>query len=152
MILAALVLAQIVTATPAPKLAGGFGQPKPTIAHARVVISDEGVPRPAAAPVAAPALGAPTVSFGDDEAAWRGRYASLRAAVREAQGEYDRASAVNTVISWGDRRGYGYENAMAVRNAALTPYRTRLMSLRAELDSLPEECRRTAGCQPGWVR
>jgi len=150
MIVLALILAQL--STPAPRLAGGFGQPKPAVARARVVISDAGVPRPAAAPYVAPAPGAPATPAADDEAAWRGRYASLRAAVREAQGEYDRASAVNTVISWGDRRGYGYETAMATRNAALTPYRTRLMSLRAELDSLPEECRRTPGCQPGWVR
>lgn len=149
MILAALILAQL--ATPVPRLAGGFGQPKPTVTRARVVISDAGVPRPAAAPYVAPAPGVPASPAPDDEAAWRGRYASLRAAVREAQADYDRASMVNPVISWG-RPGRAHAQGMAVRNAALTPYRTRLMELRVELDGLPEECRRTSGCQPGWVR
>lgn len=151
MILAALVLAQIVTATPAPKLAGGFGQPKPTIAHARVVISDEGVPRPAAAPVAAPALGLPTVRPEDDEAAWRGRYASLRADLSAAIGDLARAEMTNPPIMAG-RGGYMYEVGASTRNAALSPYRMRVMQLRAELTGLPEECRRTQGCQPGWVR
>lgn len=151
MILAAVILAQIVTATPAPKLGGGFGQPKPTATRARVVISDTGVPRPAAAPVAAPAPGAHTVPLADDEAAWRGRYASLRQAVLEAQADLAAASAANPVIYVG-RRGYVSAAGVAARNAALTPYRLRLEGLRAELDSLPEECRRASGCQPGWVR
>ncbi len=146
---AALILAQL--ATPAPKLGGGFGQPKPTVRTARVVISDEGVPRPASLPVQATAAGAPAVPLADDEARWKGRYASLRADLAAARGDLARAEMANPPTMAG-RGGYMYEVGASARNAALSPYRVRVMQLRAELDGLPEECRRTAGCQPGWVR
>lgn len=150
MILAtALILAQI--ATPAPKLGGGFGQPPTSVRKARVVISDEGTPRPAKAPVQAavalPAMDAPA----DEESFWRGRYASLRADLSAAVADLARAEMMNPPVMAG-RGGYMYEVGASARNAALSPYRMRVIELRAELDGLPEECRRTAGCQPGWVR
>jgi hypothetical protein len=146
---AALILAQL--ATPAPKLKGGFGQPKPTVTRARVVISDEGVPRPVSLPGQPVTAGALAVPLADDEARWRGRYASLRADVAAAVADLARAEMTNPPIMAG-RGGYMYEVGASTRNAALSPYRMRVMQLRAELDGLPEECRRTAGCQPGWVR
>jgi hypothetical protein len=87
----------------------------------------------------------------DEETAWKSRVAGLRAELAEASRELAAADANNTVVAWGGT-GRDYETLMAVRNAALTPYRTRVMAIRRELASLPEECRRTAGCQPGWVR
>ncbi len=86
-----------------------------------------------------------------EETVWRGRVARLRAELGQAQKDYDRADAANTVVGWG-KRGATYETLMAIRNAALTPYVTRLMETRAALDALPEECRKTQGCQPGWLR
>lgn len=150
MILAtALVLAQL--ATPAPKLGGGFGQPPTAVRKARVVISDVGVPRPASAPVQAAAAAPATDAPADDEARWRGRYASLRADLSAALSDLARAEMTNPPIMAG-RGGYMYEVGASSRNAALSPYRMRVMELRAEFAGLPEECRRTPGCQPGWVR
>lgn len=42
-----------------------------------------------------------------------------------------------------------YYQAMAARDAALTPYRVKVAGIQKELNGLPEECRRTPGCQPG---
>ena len=167
MIIALVVLAQIATASqapaPAPKLGGGFGQKATATAKvqkARVVITDA-----ASAPVRrgtfsvagvaatpSPAPGAPPAELVDEEAAWKDRVAQLRAERAAAQKEYDAASAANTVITWGDPNSWEYQQLVAARNAALTPYSVRLSEIQREIDGLPDECRKTAGCQPGWVR
>jgi hypothetical protein len=167
-----LVLAQVAVATPLPTpsrppapLSGGFGQKAPSSGKAKVVITD-GTLAPtgrggtmsvsgtrSAPPVGTPAAGtaaAPTAAT-DDEASWRGRATSLRASLAAAEDDLGRAEAMNPVIM-GGRPGYMVEVGASARNAALSPYRVRLMQLRGELAGLPEECRRTSGCQPGWVR
>jgi hypothetical protein len=101
---------------------------------------------PAATPAAGPAPPAP-----DEEAAWKARGARLRADLEKAQKDYDAADRAYTVVAFG-RPGHDYETLMAIRNATLTPYRTRLEGIQAELAGFAEECRRTPGCQPGWVR
>lgn len=168
-----LVLAQTATATPTPTpaaLSGGFGQ-KPASSSSpkksKVVITDETIASPgrggtlsvagsrAAVPVGSPASGAaappaaPLAS--DEETIWRGRATSLRASFAAAEGDLARAEVANPIVLAG-RGGYMYEVGASARNAALSPYRVRLMQLRSELAGLPEECRRTSGCQPGWVR
>ncbi len=150
-------------ATPAPRLSGGFGRkPSPTD-KAGVIGYDGSVPSSrrrgtfsvsgaraqgrSEAPAASSAVPAST----DEETAWRSRVASLRADIAKAQKEYDAADAATTVVSFG-RPGHDYEMLLAIRNASLAPYRIRLEELRAELAALPEECRRSPGCQPGWLR
>ena len=170
-----LVLAQAAAATPAPapspapaaKLGGGFGQPGQAVtakAKAKTVITDATL-APAArrgtfsvagarsAPGATPTPGAPPPpKIVDDETAWRDRVTRLRAELVTAEKDYDVADANNTVVSFGSGSGWEYQQMMAARNAALTPYRLRLAEIRRELMGLPDECRKTQGCQPGWVR
>lgn len=149
---------------PSAKLGGGFGQKPAPAGKARVVIKDEdlaqprtsgtftvaGATRMSTAPAATPAAGTPSPAT-DEEVAWKARVARLRADLAKAQKDYDAADRANTVVAFG-RPGHDYETLMAIRNATLTPYRTRLEEVQTELAGLHEECRRTAGCQPGWVR
>lgn len=145
------------------KLTGGFGlrpTPRgPEAGDAETGAAASGAPRgtfsiagprttppPEARPTSAAEKVAPS-----EEATWRARVAGLRADLEQAEKDYARADAANTVVGWG-RPGRDYETLMAIRNAALTPYLTRLAEIRAALAALPEECRTTPGCQPGWVR
>lgn len=153
---------------PVAKLGGGFGQKPAPAGKVRVVIKEEdlvqpqtggtfsvagtrGAPSPpASAPAPAPAAGLPPPSS-DDETAWKERVAGLREDLVKAQKDYDAADRANTVVAFG-RPGHDYETLMAIRNATLTPYRLRLEEVQSALAGLTEECRRSAGCQPGWVR
>ena len=153
-------------ATPAAprRLSGGFGQKPVSAGKGRVVIDEESLgsqrrggtfsvvgSAPAARPTAgAPPAGSPAAPP-DEEATWRSRVATLRADLAQAEKDYDAADRSNTVVSFG-RPGVEYETLMAIRNAALTPYRMKLDEVRSSLAALPEECRKTSGCQPGWVR
>ena len=92
----------------------------------------------------------PPVKAGD-EATWKARVATLRAELAQAEKDYDVADKANTVVAFGEA-GNEYQTMLAIRHAALTPYRMKLDELRSALAALPEECRRTSGCQPGWVR
>jgi len=87
-----------------------------------------------------------------DEKRWRGRKAKLEADLAAAQKEYDTASAMNTVTTSGDPNAPEYQAMLAARNAGLTPYRMKLEAVTRELLGLPDECRHSPGCQPGWVR
>lgn len=75
-----LVLAQTATATPAPRLQGGFGQPKPTASAARVVIDETNL-----APTGA---GKGTFSIGNISGA-----PALRMPVPDASGDAAKAQA-----------------------------------------------------------
>lgn len=175
MLLALVLLAQTTAATPAPsptppvavapatKLGGGFGQKAGAPPKTRVVITDDtmaaekrggsfsvsgqpaGTPSPGAkgAPAPHPAS--------DEESSWKSRVSNLRSALTRAEADLDAADKANTVVSFGTP-GHDYETLMAIRNAALVPYRTKVSELQRELDLLPEECRKSPGCQPGWVR
>lgn len=178
MLLELALLAQAVVATPAPptrpptaapRLSGGFGaKPGSTAAQlkAPVVLAVGGRSSRAGsgtfnvagvagseAPVPMPipgAAGPPPVAL-TDEAAWRGRATKLRADLADAQGKLAVADAANTVVAHG-KLGQDYYVLMAIRDNALAPHRARVAEITRELDGLPEECRKTAGCQPGWVR
>lgn len=171
-----VVVAQIAIATPAPapRLSGGFGAKPVTAAPAAtrkapVVLtvggrsprSGEGTfsvagvagtvePTPTPTQAALGATGQLPAAI-SDEAAWRERAAKLRADLSAAQAELDVADRAHTVVSHGPL-GRDYYLLMAIRNSALAPYRARVASIRIELDGLPEECRKTVGCQPGWLR
>ncbi len=89
-----------------------------------------------------------------EEKHWRDRAVAARARLEKAQVEYDKVSAMNTVSVMGQMNQTtqnDYAVAMAARNAALTPYQMELDAARADLDGLPEACRK-AGCSPGWIR
>lgn len=150
MILAAIVL-QIATATPAPPpvLSGGFGRPAvkatATVPARRGTFSVAG---PSAPSAAAPAVATPAPS---PEADWRSRVARLRADLAAAEADLATQGASLTVISHG-RPGRDHFMLLAIRDAALAAPRAKVNELRRELARLPEECRTTAGCQPGWVR
>ena len=70
----------------------------------------------------------------DEETTWKARVARLRAA--------------NTVVAFG-KPEHDYETLMAIRNPALTPYRTRLEEIRTALSGLPEEVPPNAGVPAG---
>ena len=147
------------------KLSGGFGRKPEAPGKTKVVLTDETLPptrkagtfsvsgtrTPAKTGVPVEGEGSePPVKAGD-EATWKARVATLRAALAQAEKDYDVADKANTVVAFGEA-GNDYQTMMAIRNAALTPYRMKLDELRSALAALPEECRRTSGCQPGWVR
>lgn len=169
-LIALALVAQIAAATPAPapapapaRLSGGFGQKavKPaTGQRLRIVITDDTI-APAAgrgtfsvtgttqSASAAPESGASPSA--DLETVWRERVGRLRGELAAAERDYAAADVANTVVTHG-RAGMAHSMLMAIRNAALAPYRLRMMEARRALDALPEECRQTAGCQPGWIR
>lgn len=173
-----LVLAQATAATPAPspvstpaaspapaKLSGGFGQKPAAPGKARVVLTDHTLaPRSKAGtfsvagarstPAPAPTEGREPREASpapDAETRWKTRVSALRANLAEAEKELKAADDANTVVAFGEL-GHEYHMLMAMRNAALAPYRAKVASLRDELAGLPEECRRAPDCQPGWVR
>lgn len=170
MLLAALLLAAAPTATPRPVVqptphtisrpeqSGLAGAAKGRKLNRSVSFEQGSVPEVTPVPRGTPKAGAspiPTLEPSDviaDEKRWRDRKAKLEAAVAKAQKEYDEASALNTVSTTGDPNSPEYQAMLAARNAGLTPYRMKLDDATRELRALPEECRRTPGCQPGWIR
>lgn len=160
-----VLLAQTVTATPtAPaKLGGGFGQKSDLPQKTRVVITDDSMAAekrggsfsvsgaPAVTPLPGAKPGPTPRPANDEESSWRSRASNLRSALARAEADLDAVDKANTVVSFGTP-GLEYDTLMAIRNSALAPYRARVAELRRELSSLPEDCRRTPGCQPGWVR
>jgi hypothetical protein len=84
-----------------------------------------------------------------EEKQWRDRAAAARAHLAKAQDDYNKISDANPLIQLRD--GGISAAALGSRNAALSPYQLELDAARADLDSLPEDCRK-AGCQPGWIR
>lgn len=147
------------------KLSGGFGRKPEAPGKTKVVLTDETLPParktgtfsvsgtriPAKTDVPVQGEGSePPVKAGD-EATWKARIATLRAELAQAEKDYDVADKANTVVAFGEA-GNEYQTMLAIRNAALTPYGMKLDELRSALAALPEECRKTPGCQPGWVR
>jgi len=159
MLLTLALLAQVATATPAPPVAlsGGFGRPAvKTTATATVArrgtfsvtgSSPVAVAAPAHSAEAAALPGAEPKSL---EESWRSRVAGLRGELAAAEAEYEAQSSQITVVA--GRPGRDYHLMMAMRDAALAPIRAKLMGIRRDLRALPEECRTTPGCQPGWIR
>ncbi len=123
-----LVLAQTAAATPAPKLSGGFGLPRPTATSARVVITDatlaptgrgRGAFSVANQPAARPLMMPLPDTSGD---------------AADAQARMDRAVARGT---W---------------TAGNITYNQRIRDgARSEWDAAEENCRRTPGCTPNPV-
>lgn len=120
-----LVLAQTATATPAPRLQGGFGQPKPTASAARVVIDETNL-----APTGA---GKGTFSIGNISGA-----PALRMPVPDASGDAAKAQA---------RMDAAARDGSWV--AGNIRYNTRILGgARSEWDAAEDNCRRTPGCRP----
>lgn len=130
-------------------------------------------PKPGAAPAASTATAptAPTPAAPSDEQVWRDRKRKVDADVAAAEAALKGAesavgppqpvqdgSRVGVITNPDGSKTMGWvsdtanSDAAAIRAAALAPYRTRLAEAIAARDRLPEECRRTIGCQPGWVR
>lgn len=120
-----LVLAQTVASTPAPKLGGGFGLPKPTATAARVVITD--------ANLSPAGTGRGSFSVANQPAAQ-----AFRMPVPDASGDAADAQARMDAAARD-----GYWTAGNIR------YNTHLLSgARGEWDAAEENCRRTPGCRP----
>lgn len=124
-----LVLAQTATATPAPKLGGGFGLPRPTVtAKARVVITDATL-----APTGR-SRGSFSVANQPAAQAFRMPVPDTSGDAADAQARMDRAVARGT---W---------------TAGNITYNQRLRDgARSEWDAAEENCRRTPGCAPNPV-
>jgi hypothetical protein len=84
-----------------------------------------------------------------EEKSWRDRAAAARARLAKAQADYNKISDANPLIQLSD--GGISAAALGSRNAALSPYQLELDAARADVDRLPEDCRK-AGCSPGWIR
>lgn len=108
-------------------------------------------PDPGAKATAAPAAAAAPKTNGDEsaEVAWRQRFRDIRDRLATAQAELAEAERANPHVY--NMHGHLLVEAETARNAAIAPYRARVEGLRADLDRLPEDCRK-AGCQPGWIR
>lgn len=169
MFIAALILAQVVGAAPAPfkadaapnsgidtkqvKLKKGvsFDQdripvlPTPT----PVPLPKAGAPAPAAA---AQAQGKPAP---DAETAWRQRATVARQAHESALSSYVAAKvAVGDCVTMGAATGLAgvaHSNCMASRTATLTPYEVNVTTTASAMAAVTEDCRRDVYCQPGWV-
>jgi hypothetical protein len=134
------VPAPVAAATPRPK--------------ARIVINDLPMVKPSPVTerlpdgtLARPALDASSAP--SMEAAWRAKYASLRDSLRAARTELEAAERANPHVY--NRSGGLLVVAESQRNATLSPYKTKVDTLEAEMAQMPEDCRK-AGCQPGWIR
>ncbi len=121
-----LVLTQVAVATPAPKLGGGFGLPRPTVtAKARVDITD------ATLATAGPVRGAFSVANQPAARAFLMPVPDVSGDAADAQARMDAAARD------------GYWTAGNIR------YNTRILSgARSEWDAAEENCRRTPGCRP----
>jgi hypothetical protein len=176
MLLALVLLAQTAAATPAlvassvplRKFSGGFGRTA-TVGAPRVTIGPDDVkaaptpapepyvpglrsaaPAPVVAAAKAPAAApAPAVS---DEDQWRGRYEAAKAKLASALAQLHQAERTwGDVVSFGQRT-QAHEIMLAERDTALLPFRMKVQDAERELGAIREECRRTTGCAPGWVR
>ncbi|MBL8114485.1 MAG: hypothetical protein JNK60_16515, partial [Acidobacteria bacterium] len=114
-------------------------------------------PRPGGSPLSLPVnppRPEPTPAVSALEAAeqqWRSRADAARADLAAAEAELARVEA-----SMDGGAGMGIsasdQQAAQIRQNRTASARNRVESARARLDGLAEECRRSAGCAPGWVR
>lgn len=104
--------------------------------------------RAEAGPVAVPVRGemAPAAGVSPTKA----KVEQLRADLTAAQKELDRMSDQVTV--YAGRPGLAYSILMGQRNSTLAPYRAKVDDLQSQIDQLQENCRKIAGCMPGWFR
>ena len=104
-----------------------------------------GVPLPSTTPSARSSASADT-----SEAEWRARFDSRRRDAMATTSEYVRMADSIPVVY--HRNGNVDAAAYAAREATLAPYKLRMEDAAAALARLPEECRTTPGCNPGWIR
>lgn len=120
-----LVLAQAVAATPAPKLGGGFGQPKPAVTAARVVITDQTLTPSGTGRGSFSISNAPLAKL-------------LMMPVPDASGDAAKAQA---------RMDAAARDGSWV--AGNIRYNTDILGgARSEWDAAEDNCRRTPGCRP----
>lgn len=120
-----LVLAQTTAATPAPKLGGGFGLPKPKAPASSVVITDHNL-----APTGA---GKGSFSIGNVSGApaFMMPVPDVSGDAAKAQARMDAAARDGSWVAGNIR------------------YNTRILGgARSEWDAAEDNCRRTPGCRP----
>jgi hypothetical protein len=122
--------------------------------RARAAFTD---PRPGGSPltlpVNPPARPEPTPAVSALEAAeqqWRSRADAARADLAAAEAEVARVEA--SMGGPGIGVAASDQQAEQIRLNRTASARNRVESARARLNGLAEECRRSAGCAPGWVR
>ena len=158
-------------------LKGGFGTPSDVARQGsgamtvpnRAPGSATSDSRAAGAPTAAapPPSGLPAVAGGGSSAerAWTGRMAAAKAAVAAAQSELQAVlseAVVSTSPGYGPATRDGQPTgtpldpdgwiAKAAREKAAEPYRQRVRDAERQVEAVREDCRRTEGCLPAWVR
>lgn len=91
-----------------------------------------------------------TTDLQKQETKWRDRATALKARVVELELEKANIEAEIGSMAYATRGG-GVVIDDTARQAAVAPIVVKIKAARAELEGLPEECRK-AGCQPGWLR
>lgn len=102
-----------------------------------------------APPSTDPATAAASAASGSDaEELWRGRAEKLKQKILEAReaAEEEKAKSQLPTPSLHDPQ------LAMLRDAAAESQHKKIAKLEKELARLAEDCRKTAGCQPGWVR
>jgi hypothetical protein len=91
---------------------------------------------------------APAASGSDAEDLWRGRAEKLKQKILDAReaAEEEKANSQLPTPSMHDPQ------LAMLRDAAAASQHKKIAKLEKELAQLAEDCRKTAGCQPGWVR
>jgi hypothetical protein len=121
-----------------------------------LVIGRSASPSPSARAGATPAV-EPT-NAPDQEAEWRWKYSAVNDKVKKAEDalqKMEKETPVVTCVGQGCSHGPASVTlaaAEAARDTALAPYRIAVEDAKKERGALVESCRRTFGCQPGWVR
>lgn len=124
---------------------------KGNFSAARSSVSAGTVESPAAGPKKPGSPRTEPTPTSSDEDQWRSRAEKARAALSKAEADLAQADKDMTVVTFG-KPDATHEIRMSQREAALLPYRQRVREAAAALAVIPEECRTTAGCQPGWIR
>ena len=126
--------------TGAPK--GSFSATESTAGH------PDAPARAEADPAAVPVRG--EMAPAADVSPTKAKVEQLRADLVAAQKELDRMSDQVTV--YAGRPGMAHSILMGQRNSTLAPYRAKVDDLQSQIDQLQENCRKIAGCMPGWFR
>lgn len=124
---------------------------KGSFSAARSSVSAGTVETPAAGPKKPGSPRADPTPASSDEDQWRSRAERARAALSKAEADLAHADKDMTVVTYGQPDA-SHEIRMSQRDASLLPYRQKVRETAAALAVIPEECRTTPGCQPGWVR
>ncbi|MCC6133547.1 MAG: hypothetical protein IT186_26745 [Acidobacteria bacterium] len=166
-----ILLAQIATATPAPRPAAVASpspavRPRPVVAVPRGGTSLSDIargrkidPKAFATPPARAEEGTTTANAGastssslesmsEDERLWRGKAEKIHREIAEARSEAEEEKS-RTMLPTPGMRDPQLE---LLRDAAAEKELRKIEKLEKQLARLTEECRKTPGCQPGWVR